>query len=82
MQRYLAFAGNYTPEQHLGDFRGDFEKLLDAKVAVVARDPEGFPIYDWGTVLDTKIGQAHNWTTDGRAFGQDEWRFPVSLEPK
>ena len=82
MKRYLAFAGNYTPEQHLGDFRGDFDKLHDAKGAAAARDPEGFPVYDWGSVLDTQLGQAHHWTTDGRAFGQDEWRFPVHLEPK
>ena len=82
MKRYLAFAGNYTPEQHLGDFRGDFDKLLDAKGAVEQRDAEGFPVHDWGTVLDTATGSVSNWTTDGRAFGQDEWRFPVHLEPK
>lgn len=82
MKRYLAFAGNYTPEQHLGDYRGDFDKLLDAKDEVQKRDPEGYPVNDWGTVLDTQTGQAHNWTTDGRPFGSDEWRFPVHLEAK
>lgn len=82
MKRYIAFAGDYTPRQHLEDFIGDFENLLDAKAAVSARDPEGFPYKDWGSVLDTKTGQVHNWTTDGRAFGHDQWRFPVQLEPK
>ncbi len=80
MQRYIAFAGNYTPERHIRDFVGDFDKLLDAKAAVSARDPEGFPLKDWGSVLDTMTGQVHDWTTDGRAFGNDQWRFPVQLE--
>lgn len=82
MKRYLAFAGNYIPEQHLGDYRGGFDNLLDAKAVVTSRDAEGFPDYEWGTVLDTQTGKAHNWTTDGRAFGSDEWRFPVCLEAK
>lgn len=80
MKRYLAFAGNYTPAQHLKDFRGDFEKLLDAKAEVQKREPDGFPVHDWGTALDTQTGQTHDWTTDGRAFGQDQWRFPAYLE--
>ena len=82
MKRYLAFAGNYIPEQHLGDFRGDFEKLADAKDEVQKRDAEGFPDHEWGTVLDTQTGQVHHWVTDGRPFGKDEWRFPVRLEVK
>lgn len=80
MNRYLAFAGGYQPKQHLEDFQGDFEKLHDAKGEVHKRDPEGFPVHDWGSVLDTKTGQVHHWTTDGRAFGKDEWRFPIQLE--
>lgn len=80
MKRYLAFAGEYTPKQHLEDFRGDFDALHEAKAKVAERDAEGYPINDWGSVLDTKSGQLHNWTTDGRPFGQDEWRFPTYLE--
>lgn len=77
MHRYLAFAGDYTPKQHLEDFKGAFPSLHQAKETVAARDPEGFPLYDWGSVLDTQTGQQHNWSTDGRAFGKDEWRPPI-----
>lgn len=77
MKRYLAFGGDYTPKQHLEDFLGDYDALLSAKEAVTQRDPEGFPIHDWGSVLDTQTGQLHNWTTDGRPFGKDEWRPPI-----
>ena len=80
MRRYLAFAGNYTPARHLKDFRGDFDKLLEAKSVVQSRDSEGFPVHDWGTVLDMQTGQVHDWQTDGRAFGSDQWRFPAHLD--
>lgn len=82
MRRYLAFGGNYTPERHMRDFLGDFDQLLDAKAKAAERDEEGYPIWDWGTVLDTQTGQAHDWTTDGRPYGKDEWRFPVQLEAR
>jgi len=80
MNRYIAFAGAWMAKQHLEDFQGHFEKLHDARAEVQKRDAEGFPVHDWGTVLDTQTGQVHHWTTDGRAFGKDEWRFPVQLE--
>lgn len=82
MKRYLAFAGFYAAEQHLGDYRGAFDNLLDAKGVCQSRDAEGYPTYEWGTVLDTQTGKAYNWTTDGHPFGKDEWRFPVYLEAK
>lgn len=82
MKRYLAFGGDYTPKQYLEDYLGDYDSLHDAKGHVARRDAEGFPIHDWGSVLDTQTGQRHDWKTDGRAFGQDEWRFPAYVEGK
>lgn len=79
MKRYLAFAGDYSAKQHLGDFVSDHDELIMAKRAVDVRDPEGFPTFDWGCVLDTKTGQVHDWSSDGTAFGRDEWKYPRSL---
>lgn len=75
MKRYLAFAGDYAPQQNLQDFLSDHDELIMAKRAVDVRDPQGFPTYEWGCVLDTKLGQVHDWTQSGA----DEWRFPRNL---
>jgi hypothetical protein len=76
MKRYLAFAGEYTPKQHLRDYIEDFDELVMAKRAVDVSDPQGYHSYDWGCVLDTKTGQTHDWSSDGTAFGRADWRYP------
>lgn len=76
MKRYLAFGGEYEPKPYLRDFLGDFDELLMAKAAVDVCDPEGWPTHVQGCVLDTKLGQVHEFQSEPATTGKLLWRFP------
>lgn len=69
MKRYLAFAGESTREVNLGDLIGDYDDLVMAKHAIAVRDPEGWPIYIQGCVLDTRSGTIRDWDHGTDKFG-------------